>query len=175
MRERVQPIIPSMDALALYRRGHYAEALSLAQAQGELKLAALALLALGKVAEAQTILETWRPQEGVAEAERLALLGFAAFRRGDSRAYLRLALAAAQAAQTPLTLYHLGLSLPPKDGLPALQEAFHQLEAQGAPPEEQARLAYALARTLRRRGRLTEALAYASLAVLHDPQPHYRL
>jgi len=164
-----------MDALALYRRGRYWEALALAQQRGELKSAALALLALGKVAEAQTILETWQPQESVAEAERLSLLGFAAFRRGDPLTYRRLALAAAQAAQTPLTLYHLGLSLPPKDGLLALQEAFNQLQAQGAPAEERARLSFALARTFRRLGRLAEALSYASLAALHDPQPSYRL
>ncbi|GEM85107.1 hypothetical protein [Meiothermus hypogaeus] len=101
-----------MDALALYRRGRYREALAQAQQRGELKPAALALLALGKVAEAQTILETWQPQESVAEAERLTLLGFAAFRRGDPLTYRRLALAAAQAAQTPLTLYHLAQKLP---------------------------------------------------------------
>lgn len=164
-----------MDALALYRRGRYWEALALAQQRGELKSTALALLALGKVAEAQTILETWQPQESVAEAERLSLLGFAAFRRGDPLTYRRLALAAAQAAQTPLTLYHLGLSLPPADGLLALQEAFHQLQAQGAPAEERARLSFALARTLRRLGRWGEALSYASLATLQDPQPSYRL
>jgi hypothetical protein len=164
-----------MDALALYRRGRYAEALAQAQRQGDAKTAVLALLAQGETAEAQALLEAWQPREAVEGAERLALLGFAAFWRGDSRTYRHLALAAAQAAQTPLTLYHLGLSLPPKDGLLALQEAFHRLEAQGAPPEEQARLAFALARTLRKLGRLAEALSYASLATLHDPQPHYKL
>ncbi|WP_243454833.1 hypothetical protein [Meiothermus sp. CFH 77666] len=164
-----------MDALALYRQGRYPEALSLAQLQGEAKTAALALLAQGNAAEAQRLLEAWQPQGLEDQAERLALLGFAAYRQGDSQAYRRLALAAAQTAQTPLTLYHLGLSLPPRDGLLALQEALHRLQAQAAPPVEQARLAFALARTLRRLGRFPEALAYASLAVLQDPQPHYRL
>ncbi|GIW26260.1 hypothetical protein [Meiothermus sp.] len=164
-----------MDALALYRQGRYGEALSLAQARGDPKAAALAALALGEVAEAQTLLEAWFPADEAEQAERLSLLGFAAFRRGDTQAYQRLALAAAQAAQTPLTLYHLGLSLPPKDGLLALQEALHQLETQDAAPEEQARLAFALARTLRRLGRFAEALSYASLAALQAPQPHYRL
>lgn len=98
-----------MDTLALYRQGRYSEALRLAQAQGEPKPAALALLALGNTAEAQSFLETWQPQDGVAKAERLALLGFVAFRKGDLQTYRRLALAAAQQAQTPLTLYHLGL------------------------------------------------------------------
>lgn len=167
-----------MDALALYRQGRYPEALSLAQQRGEPQAAALALLALSKTAEAQTLLEAWQPRDGMEQAERLALLGFAAYRRGDHPAYRRLALQAAAQAPTPLTLYHLGLSLSPKDGLLALQEALHSLEAQDAPPEAQARLAYALARTLRRLGRFEEALAYASLATLHDPQdpqPYYRL
>lgn len=159
-------ILLTMDALAL----------SLAQQRSEPKTAALALLALGKDLEASALLEAWQPREGVGEAERLALLSFAAFRRGDAGAYRRLALQAARQAQTPLTLYHLGLSLPPKDGLVALQEGLHQLEAQSAPPKEQARLAYALARTLRRLGRWGEALAHASLAVLQAPgHPHYQM
>ncbi|GAO74293.1 putative uncharacterized protein [Meiothermus ruber H328] len=164
---------PPMDALALYTQGCYWEALLLARRQAEVRAAALSLLALGQVAEAQTLLESWQPQESVAQAERLALLGFAAFRRGDPATYRRWALAAAQQAQTPLTLYHLGLSLPPADGLLALQAALDRCEG---PPEEQARLAYALARTYRRLGRLAEALSYASRAVLQAPeQPHYRL
>ncbi|RIH84255.1 hypothetical protein Mlute_01948 [Meiothermus luteus] len=164
-----------MDALALYRQGRYAEALALAHRQGEARIAALTLLAMGNAAEAEGLLSSWQPSDEAEQAERLSLLGFAACRRGDTEAYQRLALAAAQAAQTPLTLYHLGLSLPPKDGLLALQEALHQLQAQGALPQEQARLAFALARTLRRLGRWAEALSYASLAVLQDPQPHHRL
>lgn len=166
---------PSMNALALYHQGRYWEALSLARQrqQAEVRAAALSLLALGQVAEAQALLESWQPQESVAQAERLALLGFAAFRRGDPATYCRWALAAAQQAQTPLTLYHLGLSLPPADGLLALQAA---LDHCAGPPEEQARLAYALARTSRRLGRLAEALSYASRAVLQAPEhPHYRL
>ncbi|WP_027883282.1 hypothetical protein [Meiothermus rufus] len=161
-----------MDALALYRQGRYLEALSLAQAQGQPQAAALALLALGKAGPAQEVLSAWQPAHPSEQAERLALLGFVAYRRGDPQTYRRLALAAAQQTQTPLTLYHLGLSLPPKDGLLALQEALQALEAQSAPPVEQARLCYALARTLRRLGRLAEALAYASLATLHDSQPY---
>jgi len=162
-----------MDALALYTQGRYWEALSLAQQQARVQAVALSLLALGQVAEAQALLESWQPQESVAQAERLALLGFAAFRKGDPATYRRWALAAAHQAQTPLTLYHLGLSLPPQDGLLALQAALDRCEG---PPEEQARLAYALARTHRRLGRLAEALSYASRAVLQAPeQPHYRL
>lgn len=164
-----------MDTLALYQQGRYGEALTLAQARGDPKAAALAALALGRLEEAVAILEAWQSPDGVEQAERLALLGFVAFRRGDTPTYHRLALQAAQQAQTPLTLYHLGLSLPPRDGWLVLQEALHLLEAQNAPPEAQARLAYALARTLRRLGRFQEALAYASLATLHVPQPHYRL
>jgi hypothetical protein len=66
-----------MDALALYQQGRYAEALGLAQAQGEPKAAALALLALGEGVEAQTLLEAWSPADEAEQAERLALLGFA--------------------------------------------------------------------------------------------------
>ena len=127
---------------------------------------------LGEIAEAQTLLEAWQPRDARAQAERLALLGFAAFRRGDTRSYQRLSLAAAQIDQTPLTLYHLGLSLSPREGLVALQQALHCFEG---PAEEEACLAYALARTLRRLGRFAEALSQASLAVLRSPEPYYRL
>jgi hypothetical protein len=163
-----------MEALALYRQGRYPEALALAQQKAEPETAVLALLALGEAAEAQALLEAWQPRDGddTAQAERLALLGFAAFRRGDTRSYQRLSLAAAQIDQTPLTLYHLGLSLSPREGLVALQQALHCFEG---PAEEEACLAYALARTLRRLGRFTEALSPASLAVLRSPQPYYRL
>jgi len=165
-----------MDTLALYRRGRYGEALAQAQQLGDPKAIALALLAMGESFEAQTLLEAWQPSDEAERAERLALLGFAANRKGDYPTYRRLAVQAAAQAPTPLTLYHLGLSLPPKDGLLALQGALYQLEAQGAPLAEQARLSYALARSLRRLGRFEEALAYASLAALQAPgQPHYRL
>jgi len=69
-----------MDALALYHQGRYAEALALAQQRGEPKTAALALLALGKPAEAAALLEAWQPLGEAESAERLALLGFVAFR-----------------------------------------------------------------------------------------------
>lgn len=90
-----------MDALALYAQGRYWEALLLAQQQARVQAVALSLLALGQVAEAQTLLESWQPQESVAQAERLALLGFVAFRKGDPATYRRWALAAAHQAQTP--------------------------------------------------------------------------
>ncbi len=60
-----------MDALALYRQGRYPEALALAHRQGEARTAALALLGLGKVAEAQTLLEAWQPQSLENQAEGL--------------------------------------------------------------------------------------------------------
>jgi tetratricopeptide (TPR) repeat protein len=94
------------------------------------------------------------------EAERLALLGFVEARKGNLRAYRALALEAARKAQTPLTLYHLGLALPPRAGALALEEALRRTED----PRAQGRLALALARTLRRLGRLREALDYAALA-----------
>ena len=81
----------------------------------------LRLLEEGREREALALLQT--PQEGLPEAERLALLGFLEGRKGDLRAYRALALEAAQRAQTPLTLYHLGLALPPKAGALALEEA----------------------------------------------------
>lgn len=74
----------------------------------------LRLLEEGREREALALLQT--PQEGLPEAERLALLGFLEGRKGDLRAYRALALEAAQRAQTPLTLYHLGLALPQRRG-----------------------------------------------------------
>ena len=83
----------------------------------------LRLLKEGRDREAEALLQT--PQDGLLEAERLALLGFLEGRKGNLRAYRALALKAAQRAQTPLTLYHLGLALPPKAGALALEEADH--------------------------------------------------
>lgn len=119
---------------------------------------ALRLLEVGRDREAEALLLA--PREDFPEAERLALLGFLEGRKGDLRAYRALALEAARRAQTSLTLYHLGLALPPKDGVVALEEAFHRAED----PKAQGRFAFALARTLRRLGRLREALGYAALA-----------
>jgi tetratricopeptide (TPR) repeat protein len=119
---------------------------------------AMALLEEGRDGEALAFLLF--PQEDLPEAERLALLGFVEARRGNLRAYRALALEAARKAQTPLTLYHLGLALPPKAGALALEEALRRTED----PRAQGRLALALARTLRRLGRLREALDYAALA-----------
>jgi len=126
---------------------------------GEPPLApALRLLEEGKDREAEALLLT--PQKGPLEAERLALLGFVEARKGNLRAYRALALEAARRAQTPLTLYHLGLALPPRAGALALEEALRRTED----PRAQGRLALALARALRRLGRLREALDYAALA-----------
>ncbi|BDG18786.1 hypothetical protein TthSNM11_09890 [Thermus thermophilus] len=120
----------------------------------------LRLLEEDRDREAEALLQT--PQEGLPEAERLALLGFLEGRKGNLRAYRALALKAAQRAQTPLTLYHLGLALPPKAGALALEEALHRFQGD---PKAEARLAFALARALRRLGRLREALGYAALAL----------
>ena len=120
----------------------------------------LRLLKEGRDREAEALLQT--PQDGLLEAERLALLGFLEGRKGNLRAYRALALKAAQRAQTPLTLYHLGLALPPKAGALALEEALRRF--QGAPNAE-ARPSFALTRALRRLGRLREALGYAALAL----------
>ncbi len=125
---------------------------------GESLTQAIALLEMGKDQEALALLLV--PQEDSLEAERLALLGFVEARRGNLQAYRALALKAAQRAQTPLTLYHLGLALPPRAGALALEEALRRTED----PQAQGRLALALARTLRRLGRLREALDYAALA-----------
>ncbi|MDW8481762.1 MAG: hypothetical protein RML14_07790 [Meiothermus sp.] len=50
-----------MDALTLYRQGRCEEALTLAQQQGDIKTAALALLALGRDDQARALLEAWQP------------------------------------------------------------------------------------------------------------------
>ncbi|GAB5601768.1 hypothetical protein FJNA_02920 [Thermus sp. FJN-A] len=120
----------------------------------------LRLLERGQEKEAEALLQS--PQEGLPEAERLALLGFLEGRKGNLAAYRALALEAAQRAQTPLTLYHLGLALPPRAGALALEEALRRFRGD---PKGEARLAFALARTLRRLGRLREALGYAALAL----------
>ena len=133
---------------------------------GEPPLApALRLLEEGKDGEALALLQS--PQEGPLEAERLALLGFVEARRGNLQAYRALVLKAAQRAQTHLTLYHLGLALPPRAGALALEEALFRFrgDAQG-----EARLRLALAMALERLGR-PQALAHAALARLKDPSP----
>ncbi len=90
--------------------------------------------------------------------------------------YRTLAQEAARIAPTPLTLYHLGLALPPRDGLAALEAAWRSWDGLRLGEHGEARLAFALARALRRLGRLEEALGYASLAVLKEPEnPFYRL
>jgi|GEM_PF-5981573 len=124
---------------------------------------ARSLLEAGRDAEAEVLLQS--PTEGLPEAERLALLGFLEARRGNLEAYRTLALLAVRRAQTPTTLYHLGLALSPREGLLILEEALHRTPT----PRERGRLALALARTL---GRLREALAYAALARLEDAGPY---
>lgn len=110
------------------------------------------------------------------EGERLCLLGFLRARAGDLMGYRALAQEAARIAPTPLTLYHLGLALPPRDGLAALETAWRSWDGLRLGEHGQARLAFALARALRRLGRLEEALGYVSLAVLKEPEnPFYRL
>ena len=125
----------------------------------------LRLLEEGREREALALLQT--PQEGLPEAERLALLGFLEGRKGDLRTYRALALEAAQRAQTPLTLYHLGLALPPKAGALALEEALRRFQGDA---KGEARLHLALSLALERLGR-PEALAHAALARLKDPSP----
>ena len=125
----------------------------------------LRLLEEGREREALALLQT--PQEGLPEAERLALLGLLEGRKGDLRAYRALALEAAQRAQTPLTLYHLGLALPPKAGALALEEALRRFQGDA---KGEARLHLALSLALERLGR-PEALAHAALARLKDPSP----
>jgi len=130
---------------------------------------ALRLLEGGKDREALALLQT--PQEGLPEAERLALLGFLEGRKGDWGGYRALALEAARRAQTPLTLYHLGLALPPREGAVALEEALHRFRGNS---QAEARLHLALAVVLERLGR-PEALAHAALARLKAPSPWTRL
>jgi len=126
---------------------------------------ALRLLEEGKDGEALALLQG--AQEDLPEAERLALLGFVEARKGNSSAYRALAWEAAQRAQTPLTLYHLGLALPPRAGALALEEALSRFQGDA---KGEARLHLALAMALERLGR-PEALAHAALARLKDPSP----
>ncbi len=126
---------------------------------------ALRLLEEGKDGEALALLQS--AQEALPEAERLALLGFLEGRRGNPEAYRTLALEAARKSQTPRTLYHLGLALPPRAGALALEEAFFRFQGD---PKGEARLHLALAIALERLGR-PQALAHAALARLKDPSP----
>ncbi|GAB5603164.1 hypothetical protein FJNA_16900 [Thermus sp. FJN-A] len=125
----------------------------------------LRLLERGQDQEAEALLQS--PQEGLLEAERLAILGFLEGRKGNLAAYRALALEAAQRAQTPLTLYHLGLALPPRAGALALEEALRRFRGD---PKAEARIHLALAVALERLGR-PEALGHAALARLRDPSP----
>jgi len=111
---------------------------------------ALDLLHQGQEGEARRVLSGFEPGSLEEEAESLALQGFVAARRGDLQAYRTLTLEAARRAQTPLTLYHRGLALPPREGLAVLEEA---LRLFGVAPEDTARLHLALAVTLERLGR----------------------
>jgi hypothetical protein len=62
-----------MEALALYRQGRYPEALASAQQKAEVETAVLALLALGEIAEAQTLLEAWQPGTRSQRARRASV------------------------------------------------------------------------------------------------------
>ncbi|GGN02609.1 hypothetical protein GCM10007092_16140 [Thermus composti] len=132
---------------------------------------ALAALEEGKEREALAWLERASPASRAEAAEALALRGFLLARRGDLKAYRALAQEACRLAPTPLTLYHLGLALPPKDGVVTLEEALHRFRWN---PRAEARLHLALAIALERLGR-PEALAHAALARLKDPSPWTRL
>ncbi len=156
-----------MDPLLPYRQGRYGEALALARAQGSPRELVLALLALGADGEAEVALKAWAPKGEAEAAERLALLGFLLARRGDHLAYRRLALVAAGRAQTPLTLYHLGLALPPREAALALEEA---LALPQAGPEAEGALRLALALAYERLGD-PRALPQAALARLKAPSP----
>lgn len=157
-----------LDSEALLRQGRFREALDRARSRGDLRGAVLAALSLGENALAEGLLSAWKSAGLEAEAERLALLGFLEGRKGRLERYRELALEGAKRAQTPLTLYHLGLALPPKQGLVALEEAFKGVQGN---PEAEGRIALALARVLRRLGRFREALACAALAELRRPEP----
>lgn len=135
-------------------------------------VAALNLIEFGKEREAERLLLEWRPEDSEADAQRLALLGFVRWRQGDVDAYRVLALEAARKARTSFTLYHLGLALPPEKGLAALQEAFRSYSGD---VEGEGRIAYALARVLRRLGRFREAHSWASLAALRRASAYYQL
>ncbi|WP_038068871.1 hypothetical protein [Thermus scotoductus] len=127
----------------------------------------LRALEAGRDGEAEALLGA-RPPAGLEEAaEALALRGFLLGRRGDLLGYRRLALEAARMAPTPLTLYHLGLALPPGEGVVALEEALHRLRGD---PEGEARLHLALARARELLGQ-GEALAHAALAHARWPSP----
>ncbi|WP_135255728.1 hypothetical protein [Thermus caldilimi] len=127
----------------------------------------LRALEAGREGEAEALLGALLPAGPEEAAEALALRGFLRGRRGDLPGYRRLALEAARQAPTPFTLYHLGLALPPREGVVALEEALHCLRGD---PEGEARLHLALARARELLGQ-EAALAHAALAQAKWPTP----
>ena len=125
------------------------------------------MLEEGSDGEALALLHHLSPATPQEEAEALALKGFLLARQGDLEGYRTLALEAARRAQTPLTLYHLGLALPPGEAVVVLQEALRRFQGN---PEEEARLHLALMVAFERLGR-DEALAHAALAHARWPTP----
>lgn len=161
------------EALELYEKGCYKQALKLARSlpptQGGL-VAAMAALALGDDGLAESILEQIPSSNKQVEAERMSILGLIKARRGEVDKYRELAIKAANSLPTSLTLYHLGLALPPREAILPLREAVARADS----PKEEARIAFSLSWALRRSGALEEALSFVALARLRDPNnPFY--
>lgn len=134
------------------------------------------LINLSREEEAARYLEEGLSRaEGTTRADLLALQAFLLARRGDFAAYLKGAREAAQAAPTPLSLYHLGLALPePQEGLKALQAALLAAE-ESQDAFAKTRNAFALAVPLLRLGRYREALHWIRYAEVRCEQPNLRV
>jgi len=165
-----------MDQLrALIDAGQYAQVLERvrrtpAQPQA-LLLGAQAALNLGQSDLAREWLESLPPfEEASLEADRLSILGYAYHNLGYPDRYQQLAQQAVAIEQNAFTLLHLGRSLPPDRAMVILRESLVQART----PREEGNVAYVLARLCEQLGRFREGLAYASLAMLRDPDDPIR-
>lgn len=159
-----------MDELeVLIQHGRFREAVNLARSLATPQAAlvgARAALMLGEGAVAKDWMDTLPPfADTQQEAERLTMLGLAYFHLGDLERYHQLAQQAVALEQNYFTLFQLGQSLPPDQALPVLKEAL----AQATTPQDEGQAAYALARLCEKLGCFRDGFAYASLAILRDP------
>ena len=153
----------------LIQHGRFREAVNLARSTATPQAAlvgARAALMLGEGAVARDWMDTLPPfADTQQEAERLTVLGLAYSHLGDLDRYQQLAQQAVALEQNYFTLFQLGQSLPPDQALPVLKEAL----AQATTPQDEGQAAYALARLCEKLGRFRDGFAYASLAILRDP------
>ena len=152
-----------------YEEGRYSEAIENIGAQSLLSaedylFGTLSALAVRDNFLAETLIEKGLViSSDKVHAELLALRGATAARRGNFSSYRSMSERATSLHVTPLTLYHLGLSLPPEDGKTVLREMLH-LSEELNDAHYISLASYALAINLKRRGKYRQAYSHACLA-----------